>query len=84
MDCSDGDITVLLADLVVDAGRSLNPAVDLGQMEGAFMQAMGYVTTEQLLTDPKTGEDCLRSNLSYIKKILLPASTTFSVLFSFT
>ncbi len=55
VDCRDGDVTVLSADLVVDVGRSLNPAVDLGQIEGSFMQALGYVTTEQLLTDAKTG-----------------------------
>ncbi len=57
VDCSSGDVTVTSAEMVVDVGRSLNPAVDLGQIEGAFMQAVGYVTTEQILTDPKTGEE---------------------------
>ncbi len=57
VDCSSGDVTVTSAEMVVDVGRSLNPAVDLGQIEGAFMQAVGYVTTEQMFTDPKTGEE---------------------------
>ena len=56
VNCSDGDVTVTSADIVVDVGKSLNPAVDLGQIEGAFLQAVGYVTTEQLLTDVKTGQ----------------------------
>ena len=56
VNCHTGDMTVLSADLVIDLGRSLNPAIDIGQTEGAFIQALGYVTNEQLLISPKTGE----------------------------
>ena len=35
-----------------DAGRSLNPAIDIGQVEGAFIQGMGWLTTEQLWWNP--------------------------------
>src|SRR5258708_22623259 len=34
-----------------DVGRSLNPAVDLGQIEGGFIQGMGWLTTEELVFD---------------------------------
>ncbi len=56
MDCRTGDLTVLGADLVVDVGRSLNPAIDIGQIEGAFVMGIGYTHMEQLLIAPGTGE----------------------------
>lgn len=37
--------------LVQDCGRSLNPAVDLGQIEGAFVQGLGWLTCEELWWD---------------------------------
>jgi xanthine dehydrogenase large subunit len=42
---------VLNAELLQDCGRSLNPAIDLGQIEGAFVQGMGWLTTEELWWD---------------------------------
>ena len=36
-------------DILHDVGRSLNPAIDLGQIEGGFIQGMGWLTTEQLV-----------------------------------
>ncbi|HPP82819.1 MAG TPA: molybdopterin-dependent oxidoreductase, partial [Rubrivivax sp.] len=38
-----------------DVGRSLNPALDIGQIEGAFIQGMGWLTTEELWWHPQTG-----------------------------
>jgi xanthine dehydrogenase large subunit len=43
---------VLRAELLQDCGKSLNPALDLGQIEGAFVQGMGWLTTEELCWDP--------------------------------
>jgi xanthine dehydrogenase large subunit len=40
------------ADILHDAGRSLNPAIDLGQVEGGFIQGMGWLTTEELVWRP--------------------------------
>jgi xanthine dehydrogenase large subunit len=40
---------VLRADLLHDAGRSLNPAIDRGQVEGGFIQGMGWLTSEELV-----------------------------------
>ncbi len=39
---------LLRADVLYDAGRSINPAIDIGQVEGAFIQGMGWLTTEEL------------------------------------
>ena len=36
-----------------DVGRSINPAIDIGQIEGGFIQGMGWLTTEELVWDKK-------------------------------
>jgi xanthine dehydrogenase large subunit len=51
IDTLTGESRVLRAELVQDCGRSLNPAIDLGQIEGAFVQGMGWLTTEELWWD---------------------------------
>jgi xanthine dehydrogenase large subunit len=50
-----GEGKLLRADLRHDAGRSLNPAIDLGQIEGAVIQGMGGLTREELVWHPKSG-----------------------------
>ncbi|MGA1677412.1 MAG: xanthine dehydrogenase molybdopterin binding subunit, partial [Pseudomonadales bacterium] len=49
VDTDTGEYRVLSTDIIQDVGRSLNPAIDLGQIEGGFMQGLGWVTTEELL-----------------------------------
>ena len=51
IDTLTGETRVLRAELVQDCGRSLNPAIDLGQIEGAFVQGMGWLTSEELVWD---------------------------------
>ncbi|TRY72731.1 hypothetical protein TCAL_00262 [Tigriopus californicus] len=51
-----GRVIVLATSIFMDCGKSLNPAIDIGQIEGGFVQGLGYVTTEQLLMDPKSGQ----------------------------
>jgi xanthine dehydrogenase large subunit len=51
IDTLTGESRVLRAELVQDCGRSLNPAIDLGQIEGAFVQGMGWLTSEELWWD---------------------------------
>lgn len=48
IDTLTGEWKLLRADLLHDAGKSLNPAIDIGQVEGGFIQGMGWLTTEQL------------------------------------
>ncbi|KAI3450113.1 hypothetical protein Pfo_006778 [Paulownia fortunei] len=47
-----GQTTVLRTDIVYDCGQSMNPAVDLGQIEGAFVQGLGFFMLEEYLTNP--------------------------------
>jgi xanthine dehydrogenase/oxidase len=49
VDILTGEVKLLTADLVYDMGRSMNPAIDIGQVEGAFMQGVGYLLTEKLV-----------------------------------
>ncbi|GAB3437147.1 xanthine dehydrogenase molybdopterin binding subunit [Massilia solisilvae] len=48
VDTLTGEWKLLRADCLYDAGNSLNPAIDIGQVEGAFIQGMGWLTTEEL------------------------------------
>ncbi|XP_033106656.1 xanthine dehydrogenase/oxidase-like [Anneissia japonica] len=47
IDCLTGDHVVLRTDIVMDVGDSINPAIDIGQIEGAFMQGYGLFTLEE-------------------------------------
>jgi xanthine dehydrogenase large subunit len=53
IDTMTGEMRVLRADLLHDVGSSINPALDIGQVEGAFIQGMGWLTTEELVYDAK-------------------------------
>jgi len=55
VDTLTGEWRLLRADLLHDVGASLNPALDIGQIEGGFVQGMGWLTTEELVWHPKTG-----------------------------
>lgn len=48
VDTLTGEWKLLRVDALYDAGQSLNPAIDIGQVEGAFIQGMGWLTTEEL------------------------------------
>src|SRR3989440_127063 len=49
VDVTTGEMKVQRVDILHDVGRSLNPAVDIGQIEGGFVQGMGWLTTEELV-----------------------------------
>ncbi|ESO07509.1 hypothetical protein HELRODRAFT_110470 [Helobdella robusta] len=48
IDCLTGALQLLRTDIVMDVGKSLNPAIDVGQIEGAYMQGFGLYTMEDL------------------------------------
>ena len=53
IDTLTGENRILRADLLHDTGSSLNPALDIGQVEGAYVQGAGWLTTEELVWDGK-------------------------------
>ena len=50
-DLLTGENRILRTDILHDVGRSLNPAIDIGQIEGGFVQGAGWLTTEELVWD---------------------------------
>ena len=53
IDILSGEMKVRRVDILHDVGHSINPAIDIGQIEGAFVQGMGWLTTEELVYDDK-------------------------------
>lgn len=55
IDVLTGQHLIRRVDLLEDVGVSMNPEIDLGQVEGAYVMGVGYWTSEDLMFDPKTG-----------------------------
>ncbi len=53
IDCLTGDYHIIRSDIIMDVGKSLNPAIDIGQIEGAFVQGYGWCTMEELVWGDK-------------------------------
>jgi xanthine dehydrogenase large subunit len=53
IDTLTGENRILRTDILHDAGASLNPALDIGQVEGGYVQGAGWLTTEELVWDSK-------------------------------
>ena len=53
IDTLTGENRILRTDILHDTGTSLNPAIDIGQIEGAYVQGAGWLTTEELVWDAK-------------------------------
>jgi xanthine dehydrogenase large subunit len=71
-----GELSTPRVDLLIDIGKSINPAVDRGQIFGGFIQGMGWVTTEALVYDHR-GDLLTRSPTTY----KIPAVSDVPVLF---
>ena len=56
VDILTGEMYVVRADLLEDAGLSTSPIVDIGQVEGAFIMGLGLWTSEEIKHDPTTGQ----------------------------
>ncbi|MEQ6250055.1 xanthine dehydrogenase molybdopterin binding subunit [Sulfitobacter sp. HNIBRBA3233] len=53
IDTLTGENRILRTDILHDAGQSLNPAIDIGQIEGGYVQGAGWLTTEELVWDDR-------------------------------
>ncbi len=51
IDCLTGESRIIRTDILYDAGKSINPAIDIGQIEGGFVQGAGWLTSEELCWD---------------------------------
>lgn len=65
IDTLTGDWTCLRADIKMDVGRSINPAIDIGQIQGAFVQGMGLFTMEESLWHRASGQIFTRGPGAY-------------------
>lgn len=65
IDTLTGDWTPLRADIKMDVGRTINPSIDYGQIEGAFIQGQGLFTTEESLWHRASGQIFTRGPGSY-------------------
>jgi xanthine dehydrogenase molybdopterin-binding subunit B len=77
LDVMTGEHVITRADVLVDAGESLNPALDIGQVEGAFMQGVGYHTTEEIEVGSSTSHQCVTTSADSC--ILLPSGLPHSL-----
>jgi len=75
VDVLTGEVKILNSDIVYDMGESMNPALDIGQVEGAFVQGIGYLLTEKLVFEP-TGDEKGRLNTTNTWRYKIPAVTT--------
>ncbi|OIT29691.1 PREDICTED: abscisic-aldehyde oxidase-like [Nicotiana attenuata] len=66
IDILTGETTILRSDIIYDCGQSLNPAVDMGQIEGAYVQGIGFFMHEEYLTND---DGLMVSNSTWTYKI---------------
>ncbi|KAK7462498.1 hypothetical protein BaRGS_00038467, partial [Batillaria attramentaria] len=78
IDCLTGDHKVLATDIVMDIGKSLNPTIDVGQIEGGFVQGYGLMLLEQYKVRPD-GTLLTRGPGTYKLPSLGNIPTTFNV-----
>ena len=78
IDTLTGEYRLLRTDILHDVGNSLNPALDIGQIEGGFVQGAGWLTCEELVWDEK-GRLLTDSPMSYKIPAISDAPADFRV-----
>ena len=75
VDVLTGEVKIISSDIIYDMGWSMNPAIDIGQIEGAFVQGIGYLMTEKLVSETD-GAYKGRLNTTNTWRYKIPAVTT--------
>jgi len=75
VDILTGEVKIISSDIIYDMGWSMNPAIDIGQVEGAFVQGIGYLLTEKLVSETE-GVNKGRLNSTNTWRYKIPAVTT--------
>jgi len=70
LDVLSGEVHVKSAEMVYDCGQSLNPAIDIGQIEGAVVMALGYFLTERMTYHPSTASLLTTGTWNYKQPLL--------------
>jgi len=78
IDVLTGFTTVVRSDILYDVGDSINPAIDIGQVEGAFVQGLGYVLSEEVIFQPD-GPNKGALNTDNTWRYKLPATTSIPI-----
>eukprot|EP00112_Aurelia_sp_Birch-Aquarium-sp1_P026163 Seg91.7 transcript_id=Seg91.7/GoldUCD/mRNA.D3Y31 product="Xanthine dehydrogenase" protein_id=Seg91.7/GoldUCD/D3Y31 len=65
IDVLTGEHHILRSDIVFDCGESVNPRLDVGQLEGAFVMTLGYWFSEKIVYDEETGEQFTTGTWNY-------------------
>ncbi len=78
IDTLTGENRILRTDILHDVGASLNPAIDIGQIEGGFVQGAGWLTTEELVWDDD-GRLCTHAPSTYKIPACSDRPDTFNV-----
>ena len=81
LDALTGEIAIMRADILMDQGCPLNPLIDLGQVEGGFMMALGYYLTEEVLYSPTTGTQLSLGTWQYKPPAVADIPIEFNVSF---
>ncbi|OZJ03098.1 hypothetical protein BZG36_03360 [Bifiguratus adelaidae] len=81
VDVLTGDWNILRTDVVMELGKSLNPALDVGQIEGAFMMGAGYTTMEEVTYSRNNGSHLALGPNKYKIFIAKDIPKTFNIAF---
>ncbi|XP_028411467.1 xanthine dehydrogenase/oxidase-like [Dendronephthya gigantea] len=65
IDVLTGETEILRTDILFDCGKSMNPEIDIGQVEGAFIMGLGYWLTEKAIYDPLSGLELTNGTWDY-------------------
>ncbi len=79
IDVLTGETQVLSVDMLYDCGQSVNPTIDIGQIQGGFVMAMGYHLTENIVFDPSTGALLSNNTWEYKPPLACDIPVSFNV-----